>query len=311
MSGAREEPELWCVGGGKGGIGKTVLTASLAFQLARVGRQVVLVDGDMGGANLHTMLGVAPPKVSLADFVSRRVGTLAEVAVETGVPRLRLISGASAFLASPDIRYSQKLRVLNRVRDLDVDVVLIDLGAGTSCGVVDFFLAADVPVMVVMPEPTSVENAYALLGAALQRRLRTLAGELGGRAALDAALARGGEKAARRPDLLLTELQTIDAVLAGQLRDALRAFAPRFVVNQARAEADGEIGEELVAVCERHLGLSPRYAGAVRHDDAVWQSVRRRKLFLADVPGCGAAEDVRLICRGLMRREPVDEVVTV
>src|SRR5882724_10833048 len=69
------------VGGGKGGIGKSLVSANLGIALAQRGSSVVLVDADLGGANLHSCLGVAQPQVSLSDFVNRNVARLEDVAV--------------------------------------------------------------------------------------------------------------------------------------------------------------------------------------------------------------------------------------
>src|SRR6185295_16789364 len=69
---ARPRRQVWSVGGGKGGIGKSLITASVGYQLARMGRKVVLVDADLGGANLHTCLGLSGPALTLGDFICRR-----------------------------------------------------------------------------------------------------------------------------------------------------------------------------------------------------------------------------------------------
>src|SRR5205823_10349069 len=77
------------VGGGKGGIGKSLVSANLGIALAQKGKRVVLVDADLGGANLHTCLGVAQPQVTLSDFVSKKVNTLDELMIDVGVPHLK------------------------------------------------------------------------------------------------------------------------------------------------------------------------------------------------------------------------------
>src|SRR5436189_1007178 len=87
--------QIWSVGGGKGGIGKSLLTASLGWQLAQLGKRVLLVDADLGGANLHTCLGIPSPERTLGDFIHRQVAKIEDIAVETGISGLRLISGAS------------------------------------------------------------------------------------------------------------------------------------------------------------------------------------------------------------------------
>ena len=167
--------QIWSIGGGKGGIGKSLLAASIGWQLARMGRRVVLVDADLGGANLHTCLGLPAPARTLADFIQRRVETIDEVLTDTQAPGLRVISGAADLLSAANIKHLQKVRVMNQVRALDVDVVLIDLGAGTSFNILDFFLLSDVSILAVVPEPTSIENGYRFIKSALYRRLRAIA----------------------------------------------------------------------------------------------------------------------------------------
>jgi len=86
--------QVWAVGGGKGGIGKSLLTSSLAITLARSGNKVVAVDLDLGGANLHTALGVDLPVQTLSDFFAKRVDNLNDCMVPTGIKDLNIISGA-------------------------------------------------------------------------------------------------------------------------------------------------------------------------------------------------------------------------
>jgi len=92
MAAARSRREIWAVGGGKGGIGKSFITASLGWELAGMGRRVVLVDADLGGANLHLQLGMPKPARTLGDFIQRRASSLEEVLTDTPVPGLRLVA---------------------------------------------------------------------------------------------------------------------------------------------------------------------------------------------------------------------------
>jgi flagellar biosynthesis protein FlhG len=295
--------QIWCVGGGKGGIGKSLLAAALGWQLARLGKRVVLVDADLGGANLHTCLGLSNPARTLADFIQRRAERIEDVVLETGFPRLRLISGASDFLGAANIKYPQKVRVMNRIRALDVDVVLMDLGAGNSFNIVDFFLIADLGVLTVVPEPTSIENGYRFIKSALYRRLRSVAPRESVKKLVEAAMDPKNVHGIRSPLDLLAHLEREDPDAVGPLEREIAGFHPCFVVNQVRDEADLAVGHQLVAACARHLGVRASFAGCVHFDDSVWRSVRRRKLFMADSPDCRAAEDVRRLTRGLSRGE--------
>ena len=148
------------IGGGKGGIGKSLLAANMGVHLVRNGKRAVLVDADLGGANLHTCIGIKPPEITLSDFVNRKVDVLEDVVSETGIPGLGLVSGALDFLGAANPKYTQKLRLLREIARLDVDYVIVDLGGGTGFNILDFFLIADHGILTVIPEPTSIENAY-------------------------------------------------------------------------------------------------------------------------------------------------------
>jgi flagellar biosynthesis protein FlhG len=299
----RSRRQIWSIGGGKGGIGKSLLAAALGWNLARMGRRVVLVDADLGGANLHTCLGVGAPERTLGDFIQRRAASIEDVVVETPFSRLRLISGASDFLGAANIKYQQKVRVLNRVRALDVDVVLLDLGAGTGYNIIDFFLISDIGLLTVVPEPTSIENGYRFIKSALYRRLRGAAPDEAAREVIDVALDAKNAAGIRSPlDLLAAvERESPDAVPV--LKHVMAEFHPQFVVNQVRTPADAMVGHQLVTACARHLGIRASYAGFVHHDDAVWQAVRQRRLFAAEDPDGRAAQDVGHLARGLLHGE--------
>lgn len=292
-------PRLWCVGGGKGGVGKSLLAASLSWQLARLGRKVLAVDLDLGGANLHTCLGVAPPARSLAEFLQRRVDEVEALSTEGGLPGLRLVGGGAALLAG-GLRPAQRSRLMRALREARADVVLLDLGAGTTPDILDFFVGADLGVLVVVPEPTSVENGYRFLHSALYRRLRGSLEPGPVRDLLDAALDRRKPQGIHTPRDLVSAVERLSPEAARRLQVEVEAFRPFVVVNQARSEADQTLARELSAVCSVHLGLHVRCGGAVHHDEAVWQGVRCRKLFLADKPGCRAAEAIRRLTTALV-----------
>jgi flagellar biosynthesis protein FlhG len=303
-SAPRPRRQIWSLGGGKGGIGKSLLAAALGWQLSRMGKRVVLVDADLGGANLHTCLGLAnPPDITLGDFIRRRVDRIEDVAVETGFTGLRLISGASDFLGAANIKYPQKVRVLNRIRSLNVDVVLMDLGAGTAFNIIDFFLISDVGLLMVVPEPTSIENAYRFIKSALYRRLRGVAATETVREIVESALDQKNPHGIRTPLDLLKAVEREDRSAVEALRGEMAAFHPRFVLNQVRQDADIPIGHQLVTACARHLGIQSTYAGFVHYDDTVWKCVRQRRLFMVEEPGSTPAVEVARLARALIRGE--------
>lgn len=291
------------VGGGKGGIGKSLVSANLGIALAQRGSRVVLVDADLGGANLHTCLGVAQPRVSLSDFIEKRVDRLEDVVVPTGYERLDLISGAMDELDAANPKHSQKTKLLRHLKTLDVDYVLLDLGAGTSFNVIDFFLIADIGVVVMLPEPTSIENAYRFIKAAFFRRLQTLAPNDDFASMVARALAPRDGQAASTPMDVVLQLRKTNVEAAARLEHALAGFSPWVLVNQARTRGDFDIAPTVVSAWKKFFGLELGSLGAVAHDDAVWQAVRARQSLMKAFPQSPAANGLLRVAENLIALE--------
>jgi len=146
--------KMWAVGGGKGGVGKSLVTLLLGASLARFGRRVIMIDADLGGSNLHTLTGIRYPEYTLADFISRKVETLEQLVMETPVDNLRLISGADDILGIANPKFTQKGKLFAHIGKLEADFILLDLGAGSSFTTIDFFLYAPNKIVVVTPQVT-------------------------------------------------------------------------------------------------------------------------------------------------------------
>jgi flagellar biosynthesis protein FlhG len=160
------------IGGGKGGVGKSLVSTNLAVSLARLGANVVMLDADLGAPNLHTMFGIMRPPRTVDDFLAGRIGALEDVAVQTPIKGLRIICGEGGALGSANPSFQSKERLLEQLARLDADCLIIDVGAGVDLNTIDFFNAADTRLIVMVPEITSMQNGYAFLKFALFRRLQ-------------------------------------------------------------------------------------------------------------------------------------------
>ncbi|HID02247.1 MAG TPA: ATP-binding protein [Desulfobacterales bacterium] len=160
------------IGSGKGGTGKTMLLCNLALLLAKSGKKVCLVDLDIGCADAHLLFGLFEPKHSITDFLTRKVDTLAET-LHTfySFYGLQIIPGTGSTLQSANMTYQEKQRLLRAISSLDVDVILLDVGAGTSYHSLDFFMFSDIQICVTMPEPTSIMDFYSFLQLATIRKV--------------------------------------------------------------------------------------------------------------------------------------------
>jgi flagellar biosynthesis protein FlhG len=301
--GAKPELEphrtIIAVGGGKGGIGKSLVASNIGVHLAQLGKRIVMVDADLGGANLHTCLGMQPPKRTLSDFVERKVTKLEEVITPTPIERLGLISGALDFLGAANPKYTQKLRLLREVARLDVDCVIIDLGGGTGFNILDFFLIADHGVLTVVPEPTSIENAYRFIKAAYYRRLKTIEMAWNLKPLVDQAMSERGGLGLKTPADLVAYVEQRDPQGGARLRTEIERFPLKLVVNQARTPEEQRLGLAVSEACRKYFGIPMQFLGAIPYDDAVWRAVRRRRPIMLDSPDSPAARSIRDVARGL------------
>jgi flagellar biosynthesis protein FlhG len=293
----RDARRVISIGGGKGGIGKSLISANLGIELARRGKRVVLVDADLGGANLHTTLGIDLPRRTLSDFIERKTQRIEDVVTPTGVENLGLVSGALDHLDAANPKYAQKMRFLRHVQQMDVDYAILDLGAGTHANVLDFFLVSDHGVLVLVPEPTAVENAYRFVKAAFWRRLRSVASVYGYDPLLRAVMDGG---TFRSPVELVATLSERDAEAGRNLAKHLAAFRPRLLVNQARTAQDGEIGQAVVSAWRKYFGLEMDLLGTIAYDDEMWRSIRARRPLLLERPDAPSARAFGLIVDSLL-----------
>ncbi len=293
--------QVWAIGGGKGGIGKTFLAANVAAVAARSGRSVVLVDLDLGGANLHTALGVrGGERVNLSDYLDDRVVDLEKTAVETPIPKLRLIVGALSHIGAVETTRAQRAELLRALRELPADLVILDLAAGTQRSTLDFFLVSDESLVITTPEPTAVENAYGFLRSSFYRRMAHAMSTSPVRDLVREAMNSRNERGIRTPGDLLDEIDRIDSDEGARFRRTLGAFRPRLIVNEVRSSEDVKLGFSIQSVCRKYFGFGLDYVGYVNFDDAVWQSIKSRRPLVIAYPHSDGSLYIRRIVKKIL-----------
>ena len=280
-------PRVWAIGGGKGGVGKSVIATNLAAMLSRAGNRVVLVDADLGGANLHTLLGVPNPKTNLSDFISKKVPNLSDVMTPTPVENLWLVSGARALVDMANPNFSQKGKILRHINTLDADHVVLDLGAGSAFNVLDFFLVARKGILVVVPEPTSVENAYHFLKAAFFRKLKYAEPRARVRAAFEEVTKGSQQNSIRTPRDLISRMWAVDPDVGAALVGEASGFRPALIINRVEHPRHRQLGEDMVTACHEYFGIRLQLLGGLPNDQVIARSVveqRPATVFFPQIP---------------------------
>jgi flagellar biosynthesis protein FlhG len=287
------------VGGGRGGVGKSLVAVNLAVYFAQLGKAVVLVDADAGGSNLHAHFGLRAGRVA-SDPSEGGVDATRAALAATSVPGLWLLPAAhDAVTPGFSLRAGRAMRWLSALKALPADYLIIDVGSGHGELAIDLMLAADVPIAVTVPEPPAVETTYRFLRAAFRRRLRrVLVHDKLRSATLERAIADIGALPA--PIDLVQRLAKMDRPLAEMAWTEAQALRVQLVVNQTRVRADAEFGAWMSGLVSRHYGVVLDELGHVENDDTVWLSVRRNKPLLVDNPASKSARNIERIARRVL-----------
>lgn len=274
-----KQGKIWAIGGGKGGTGKSFMTSSMGTCLAMKGCRTVLLDADLGGANLHSFFGLNRPRHSLTDFFEKKV-PLNDIIAHCGIANLGLITGSVSSLDSESINHAQKQKLFRHIRTLDADNILIDLGSGTHINTLDTFMLADRMIVVTIPEVTAIENMYQFIKSVYFRKLKfifktyhlnTLIQETWkDRASLNIRSLK---------DLILHIRQNSDH-LSEIFEREMSGFVVHIILNQVRTPRDVVVGENLKSVCMNFLGLPVVFAGYSRYDEAVQKNINNKEPFM-------------------------------
>lgn len=274
--------KIIAVAGAKGGVGKSILTANLGMLLYRAGMKTVVVDLDLGGSDLHIYLGErCIPEVTINDFIRRRVQRLSDTMIKRE-GRPMFIAGNNAELGIANIPYMKKIRLVEQIRHMDADYVILDLGAGIEFNTLDFYLCADYGIVVSTLDQPAYLEAYAFIKSALQRKLtRLFSADSPFRAGKNRALkeivdngmciSENGRSGTVQS--LLAEVGRRDPMSLPLIADEIVNFTPHLVINRCfDAREAGRVAGTIRSVARKRLSIEVNYLGALSKNLLIEQS---------------------------------------
>lgn len=274
--------KIIAVAGAKGGTGKSIFTANLGMLLSWDGLKTVVVDLDLGGSDLHIYLGEkCVPEVTINDFLNRRVSRLSDTIIRRE-RRPMLIAGNNSELGIANIPFMKKIRLMDKIRRMNVDYVILDLGAGIDFNILDFFLCADYGIVISTLDQPAYLEAYAFIKSALQRRLtRLFSADSSFGAGKSRALKEIVEKGVRvtksgHPGTVQDLLEAVgrhDPMSLPLIADEIMNFNPHLVINRCfdPREAD-RIAGTIRSVARQRLSVDVNYLGTISKHPLIEQS---------------------------------------
>jgi len=149
------------VSSGKGGVGKTNMSINIAIAYAQLGKKVLVMDADLGLANVNVAMGIIP-KYNLYHLI-RQKKKMKDIIINTDFG-IQIVAGASGFSKIANLSDDEREHFIGEISQMDaVDIIVIDTSAGVSSNVLDFIAAADDAIIVTTPEPTAITDAYGII----------------------------------------------------------------------------------------------------------------------------------------------------
>jgi len=282
----RFEKTIWSVAGGKGGTGKSIITANLGIGLSVLGFRVILIDGDLGGPNLHNYLNIKKPKYTLNDFISNKVSDLTDIILDTPLEPLKVISGGTELLGLANLQYMKKEKILRHINDLNADFIIVDLGAGTSFNTLDFFNLSNMGIIVSNPEPNAKYDAYYFLKNAIFRKVnKELKKDREIKGLLDKFMKENKNNVVeilKFLNYLKEESQKSSEIV----EKFLKSYKPKLIMNKVRNKNQIREGDWFVSLVRNFLVIDMDYVGHIEFDNRVVHSSEKIIPFIFKYPNC-------------------------
>ena len=260
--------KLISIASGKGGVGKSFCSSSLALSLNAAGYRTLLVDADLGGANLHNFVGLKVPGIGLYNFIRER-SELKDVIVKSPAG-VDFIGGSGDVLGMAHITKS-------------------------SFNMVDLFNVADIKIVVMSGEPTSIENAYGFLKIAIYRHIERF---LSKRWDFEDINKKLRSKSMNFPNVesIIEATAQIDKDIAAAITTFIAAFKPGMILNQVKFKRELNVFYGFESVVKKYLSIDIEKLGFLPYDEKVSECVKLLKPYYLRFPDSetvGCIDDIR------------------
>jgi flagellar biosynthesis protein FlhG len=259
--------QIIAVASGKGGVGKSLISANLAIALTQVNKRVILADLDLGGSNLHLVLGELVGTQGIGTFLNNSKVKIEDILYPTAWRGLRFIPGEAELPGAANVSVPVKKRLVKALRGLDADYLILDLGAGTSFNTIDFFLLSGCGIVVATPTLTSTLNAYLFMKNAVFRILTgSYTRESPVHSYMEDLRKDGTSLQKVHLSRLLDSIKTIDPAVYETYLSKASHLRPRLIMNMLDDPKDVSRSQRLRISAREYLGVEMDSLGVIYRD---------------------------------------------
>ncbi len=292
------------VASGKGGVGKSLLSANLAVALGQAGKKVVLADLDLGASNLHLAIGQNVKKQSIGTYLTDKT-SFKDIIEPTEYENVSFIAGDSQIPGLTSLKSQQKAKLIRNFHGIDADFLILDLGAGTHQIILDMFLQSPQGILVTAPTVTATLDGYLFLKNAVFRLMyTTFKRGTAGYAQLEALKKNSDTMKSLYIPRLTEMLRQIDPQTTELFTARMRQFRPRLVMNMVDDPKDADRAQRIRNSCSQYLGLELEHLGIMYRDQLQDKALASRLPLVIYKPHSVLAQAVYRIAEKIIAAEP-------
>lgn len=292
------------IASGKGGVGKSLLSANLAIALGQAGKKVVLADLDLGASNLHLALGHNVKNNSIGTYLTDK-SSFQSIIEPTEYDNVSFIAGDSQIPGLTTLKAAQKTKLLRNFHSIDADFLILDLGAGTHQIILDMFLQSPQGILVTAPTVTATLDGYLFLKNSVFRLLNTTykRGSAGHQYLEQLKTNSDAMKSIYIPKLV-DQLSVVDPVNTGLFKTRMNQFKPRLVMNMIDDPKDADRAQRIRNSCSQYLGMDLEYLGLMYRAQLQDKALSSRLPVIIYKPNCVLSQAIYRIAEKVIAAEP-------